>query len=97
MTTPEWNNDDRLLVDQGGGHSSRMAKKWQEELGLAWKDMPNYRAHSQADEKHSDMFLPYLAEFAVGEKEGLALKAAKEALDLFKVYRLGVAVAMEQT
>jgi pyrroloquinoline quinone (PQQ) biosynthesis protein C len=96
MTTPEWGNDDRLLADLGGGHATRMAKKWREELGLSWKDMPNYRAHSQADEKHSDMFLPYLAQFAVGEKETLALKAAKEALDLFKVYRLGVAVAMEQ-
>jgi hypothetical protein len=58
--------------------------------------MPNYNAHKQADEKHSDMFLPFIAEFATGEKEGLALKAAKQALDLFKVYRLGVAVAMEQ-
>jgi len=96
MTTPEWNNDDRLLADQGGGHSSRMAKKWQDELGFTWKDMPNYNAHRQADEKHSDMFLPFIAEFAKGEKQDLALKAAKEALDLFKVYRLGVGIAMEQ-
>ena len=96
MTTPEWNNDDRLLADQGGGHSTRMAKKWQDELGLTRKEMPNYNAHSQADEKHSDMFLPFVAEFAVGEKEALALQAAKEALNLFKVYRLGLAVAMEQ-
>lgn len=94
LTVTEWNNDDRLLTDQGGGHSTRMGKKWQEELGLTWKSMPNYNAHRQADEKHSEMFLPFLERFAVGEKKELALQAARESLDLLKAYRKGMADAM---
>ena len=94
LTVTEWNNDDRLLKDQGGGHSTRMAKKWQEELGLTWKNMPNYSTHRQADEKHSEMFLPFLADFATGEKKEMAVRAARESLDLLKLYRKGVADAM---
>src|SRR5678816_4810587 len=58
LTVTEWTNDDRLLKDIGGGHSSRMGKRWTEDMGIAWRDMPNFVAHSQADEEHSDMFLP---------------------------------------
>ena len=46
-----------------------MAKKWMNEMGFTWKQIPNMEAHSQADEKHSDMFLPFLKEYATGEKE----------------------------
>ena len=28
LTVTEWTNDDRLLKDLGGGHSTRMAKRW---------------------------------------------------------------------
>ena len=42
------------------------------------------------------MFLPFLSEYATGEKEQLALIAVKESLDLFALYRGGVAKAMEQ-
>jgi pyrroloquinoline quinone (PQQ) biosynthesis protein C len=96
LTVTEWTNDDRLLKDLGGGHSTRMAKRWTEDMGLQWRDMPNFVAHSQADEEHSDMFLPFLSEYATGEKEQLALIAVKESLDLFALYRGGVAKAMEQ-
>lgn len=96
LTVTEWGNDDRLLGDLGGGHSTRMAKKWMEDLGLSWRDMPNFGAHSEADEEHSDMFLPFLERFATGEKEKLALQAVQESLDLFAIYREGVAVAMEK-
>jgi pyrroloquinoline quinone (PQQ) biosynthesis protein C len=96
LTVTEWGNDDRLLGDMGGGHSTRMAKKWMEELGLSWRDMPNFGAHSEADEEHSDMFLPFLERFATGEKEKLALQAVQESLDLFAIYREGVALAMEK-
>jgi hypothetical protein len=67
-----------------------------DDLGLAWRDMPNFVAHSQADEEHSDMFLPFLSEYATGEKEELALAAVKESLALFALYREGVARAMEK-
>jgi pyrroloquinoline quinone (PQQ) biosynthesis protein C len=96
LTVTEWTNDDRLLKDIGGGHSSRMGKRWMEDLGLKWRDMPNFVAHSQADEEHSDMFLPFLEEHATGEREQMALDAVKESLDLFALYREGVARAMEK-
>lgn len=96
LTVTEWTNDDRLLADQGGGHSTRMGKRWMEDLGFKWRDMPNFDVHRQADEEHSDMFLPDLEKFATGEKEGLALQAVRESLDLFAIYRRGVAEAMEK-
>src|SRR5256712_12397439 len=71
LTITEWANDDRLLHDLGGGLSSRMAKRWMEDLGFGWDDMPNFKVHSQADEEHSDMFLEDLEGFATGEKEAL--------------------------
>lgn len=96
LTVTEWTNDDRLLRDIGGGHSTRMGQRWAEDMGLKWRDMPNFDAHRQADEEHSDMFLPFLSEYATGEKEKLALDAVKESLELFAVYREGVALAMEK-
>jgi hypothetical protein len=77
MTITEWCNDDRLLGDLGGGQSTRMAKNWMEDMGFTWKQIPNMQAHSQADEKHSDMFLPFLAVHAIGDKEAPAIQAAK--------------------
>jgi pyrroloquinoline quinone (PQQ) biosynthesis protein C len=96
MTITEWCNDDRLLGDLGGGQSTRMAKRWMEDMGFTWKQIPNLQAHSQADEKHSDMFVPFLAEHATGETEELALRAAKESLDLNAMYREGIAEAQEK-
>jgi len=96
LTVTEWTNDDRLLGDIGGGHSTRMGRRWMDDIGLRWRDMPNFDAHRQADEEHSDMFLPFLEEYATGEKEQMALDAVKESLDLFALYRDGVARAMEQ-
>jgi pyrroloquinoline quinone (PQQ) biosynthesis protein C len=77
LTVTEWTNDDRLLRDIGGGHSTRMGKRWTEDMGIPWRDMPNFVAHSQADEEHSDMFLPFLEEYATGEKEQMALDAVR--------------------
>jgi len=96
MTITEWCNDDRLLGDLGGGQSTRMAKKWMDEMGFTWKQIPNLQAHSQADEKHSDMFLPFLAEHATGEKEAAAIQAAQESLDLNVIFRQGIARAQEK-
>ena len=96
LTVTEWTNDDRLLSDQGGGHSSRMGKRWMEDLKLGWEDMHNFKVHRAADEEHSDMFLPYLTAFATGEKENLALQAVKESLDIFAIYRGGLAESMER-
>lgn len=95
LTVTEWCNDDRLLADLGGGQSTRMAKKWMEEMGFTWKEIPNLQAHSKADEKHSDMFLPFLREFASGGTEALAVQAAKESLNLNALFRKGIAEAQE--
>ena len=95
MTVTEWCNDDRLLADLGGGQSTRMAKKWMEEMGFTWKEIPNLQAHSKADEKHSDMFLPFLREFASGGMEALVVQAAKESLDLNALFRKGIVEAQE--
>jgi len=96
MTITEWSNDDRLLGDLGGGQSTRMAKKWMNEMGFTWKQIPNLQAHSQADEKHSVMFLPFLSEYVTGEKEALAIQAAKESLQLNAIFREGIAKAQEK-
>ena len=95
LTVTEWCNDDRLLSDLGGGQSTRMAKKWMEDMGFTWKQIPNLQAHSKADEKHSDMFLPFLREFAGGGMEALTVQAAKESLDLNALFRKGIAEAQE--
>jgi pyrroloquinoline quinone (PQQ) biosynthesis protein C len=96
LTITEWCNDDRLLADLGGGQSTRMAKRWMDDMGFTWKQIPNMQAHSQADEKHSDMFLPFLEQHATGAKEALALKAAQESLDLNALFRDGIAAAQEK-
>ena len=94
LTITEWANDDRLLGDLGGGLSSRMAKRWIDDLGFGWDDMPNFKVHSQADEEHSDMFLEDLEAFATGDKEALAYQAAKESMDLLIMFRGGIARGM---
>lgn len=96
LTITEWCNDDRLLGDLGGGQSTQMARKWMADMGFTWKQIPNMEAHSQADEKHSDMFLPFLEQFAVGENETLALQAAADSLAFNAMYRKGIALAQEK-
>lgn len=95
MTITEWNQDDRLLSDLGGGHAYRMGQRWIEHLGLTWDDLPNWKAHREADKEHTDMFLPVLAEFGVGDEEKLVVDAARESEELFRVYQSGIADAME--
>jgi pyrroloquinoline quinone (PQQ) biosynthesis protein C len=96
LSVTEWANDDRLHHDMGGGLSTRMAKRWMEDLGFGWEQMPNFKVHSQADEEHSDMFLEDLERHAIGEKEGLVLQAAKESMELHKIFRGGIATEMER-
>ena len=96
LTITEWANDDRLLHDVGGGLSSRMAKRWMDDLGFGWEQMPNFKVHSEADEEHSDMFLEDLEKFATGERETQVYQAAKESMDLLKIFRGGIAKEMER-
>ena len=96
LTITEWANDDRLLQDFGGGLSRRMAKRWMDDLGFGWEQMPNFKVHAEADEEHSDMFLADLEKFATGEKETLAYKAAQESMELLVMFRAGIAREMER-
>jgi pyrroloquinoline quinone (PQQ) biosynthesis protein C len=96
LSVTEWANDDRLHQDIGGGLSSRMAQRWMEDLGFTWEQMPNFRVHSQADEEHSDMFLEDLERYAAGEKQSLVLQAARESMELHKIFRGGIALEMER-
>jgi hypothetical protein len=48
-TITEWANDDRLLQDIGGGLSSRMAKRWMDDLGFGWEQMPNFKVQSSIE------------------------------------------------
>jgi len=96
LTITEWANDDRLLQDFGGGLSRRMAKRWMDDLGFAWEQMPNFKVHAEADEEHSDMFLADLEKYATGGKEALVYQAAKESMELLVMFRAGIAKEMER-
>jgi len=56
MMATEWVNEDRRLMDQGGGLSRRDGLRWIHDFGYEWEDMPNFAAHAVADAKHSDLF-----------------------------------------
>ena len=94
MMATEWVNDDRRLMDQGGGLSRRDGLRWMRDFGYKWEEMPNFATHAVADEKHGDLFLPLLSRYIADPQS--ALKAADDALELFKLYHLGVAEAMEK-
>ncbi|MFQ5539559.1 MAG: iron-containing redox enzyme family protein [Candidatus Binatia bacterium] len=95
-TIAEWTNDDRLLGDIGGGNCTRLAKSWARDLGFKPEQMPNFVAHSKADERHSEMFLDILERFvSPGGEEGV-LKTAKESMDIHRAYFGGMAMAMAQ-
>lgn len=95
LMATEWGNDDRLFADVGGGISRREGVRWVEDLGLAWEDIPNLAVHAEADEEHAEMFVSAVAEFARGpEMEARVLAAARESLDLYRVFRGGLADAM---
>jgi hypothetical protein len=73
-----------------------MAKRWMDDLGFGWEQMPNFKVHSEADEEHSDMFLADLERYATGEKEAVVYQAASESMELLKIFRFGIAKEMEK-
>jgi pyrroloquinoline quinone (PQQ) biosynthesis protein C len=94
LMATEWANDDRLFPESGGGVSRREGIRWAEDMGLKWEQIPNLAAHAEADEEHGEMFVPVLVEFGKGSEERI-LKAARESMELYRVFRLGLALAME--
>lgn len=93
-TIAEWTNDDRLLGDIGGGNCTRLSKSWARDLGFKPEQMPNFVAHSKADEKHSDMFLDILERYVPPGGEQGVLKTAKESMEIHRAYFGGMAMAM---
>ena len=96
LMATERTNDNRLLDDLQGGHSYRWANKWIAELGLKPEQVAHDVAHSKADEKHSDMFLPILAERIPSDREAIVLQAVRESLDLRELMYKGITEAMER-
>lgn len=94
LMATERTNDNRLLGDLDGGHSFRWGKKWVAELDLAWEKIPHDGAHSSADERHSDMFLPILEEFVPQHLEAAILQAVRESLELRELMYRGITEAM---
>ncbi|HEV8341807.1 MAG TPA: iron-containing redox enzyme family protein [Candidatus Binatia bacterium] len=83
-------------IVKGGGLSLRIGKKWREELGLDWKDMPSMEVHKEADKEHADMMWAIFERYAAsGSGYGSVLAGARESLAIDRAYRLGLAVAME--
>jgi pyrroloquinoline quinone (PQQ) biosynthesis protein C len=97
LNITEWFNDNRLLAELGGGASSRRIKQWSKGIGYTEEKMPDFKAHSKADEAHGEQFLRVFAEFATHpEHERLVLEGAKEGIRIHGFLREGVAQAMEK-
>jgi hypothetical protein len=56
--------------------------------------MPNFVAHSKADERHSEMFLDVLERYVPPGSENGVLDTAKESMDIHRAYFGGMAMAM---
>ncbi|MBI3076428.1 MAG: iron-containing redox enzyme family protein [Deltaproteobacteria bacterium] len=95
LMVTEMANDNRLLEDLGGGLSLRTGRKWVEDLGLSWEQVPNSRVHAQADEKHGELFLPALEAHVAEGQVGAVLEAARQSLELRELTYRGISEAME--
>jgi len=93
-TTAEWINDDRLLGDIGGGVCTRLIRNWSRDLGFQPEQMPDFVAHTKADEKHSDMFLDIFERYVPQKAEQSLLDTASESMDLHRAFFGGIAAAM---
>jgi len=84
-------------IVRGGSLSYRIGRKWVEELGIKWEDMPDMKIHSDADEGHSDLmedaFERYVTTDAAGEA---VLRSARESLEIDRAFRGALADAMEK-
>lgn len=90
----EWENDNRLLDDLGGGTSVRLLRSWGRDLGLRPEQMPSFVPRSKADERHADMFMGIFERHIPAGVEEAALRTAKESYDIFRAYFEGLATAM---
>jgi len=84
-------------IVNGGGMSARIGKKWREDLGLEWSQMPAQDVHRSADEAHSDMMEEVFTRHANEDGAGEAvLRAARESLEIDRAFRGALADEMER-
>ena len=81
MTMTEWNQDDRLLADLGGGHAAQMGNLWIKYLGITWDDLLTGRriARRTGTRRHVPADLE---EFGHGENEKMILDAARVGISI---------------
>ena len=90
----ERTNDNTLF--EGGGHAAQAGKRWREQLGLSWEEVPNFQVHRQADDAHNEGAASVLERHVKDESDLLRVEAAaRECLETYQVYLVGVAMAME--
>ena len=77
--------------------SDRIGKKWAEELGFKWEDMPDIKIHRDADEAHSDLMETAFDRYVKdATDERAVLRAAHESLEIDRAFRGALADAMEK-
>lgn len=82
-------------IVSGGSLSARIGKKWVEELGFRWEDMPDINVHKDADEEHSDLMEMIFDRHAnTARDEQAVLRGARESLEIDRAYRGALADAM---
>jgi pyrroloquinoline quinone (PQQ) biosynthesis protein C len=91
----ERRNNGKIVT--GGSLSARIGKKWVEELGFRWEDMPDINVHKDADEAHSDLMEEiFNRHVKTSLDEEAVLRGARESLEIDRAYRGGLADAMEK-
>lgn len=91
----ERRNNGKIVA--GGSLSARIGKKWVEELGFRWEDMPDIDVHKDADEAHSDLMeMVFDRHVKSAADEQAALRGARESLEIDRAYRGALADAMEK-
>jgi hypothetical protein len=91
----ERRNNGKIVT--GGSLSARIGKKWVEELGFRWEDMPDIDVHKDADEAHSDLMeMVFDRHVRNAADEQAVLRGAHESLEIDRAYRGALADAMEK-
>ena len=96
LTVTEWTNDDRLLNDIGGGHSSAWANAGQKTWELPGATCRISSRIRRQTKNTAICFCRFWKSTRRVKKNRWRLDAVKESLDLFALYREGVARAMEK-
>jgi pyrroloquinoline quinone (PQQ) biosynthesis protein C len=90
----ERTNDNNLF--EGGGHAAQAGRRWMKDLGLTWEEVPNFQVHRQADDAHNAGASSVLERHVRDNADIQRVEtAARESLENYRVYFMGLALAME--